>query len=98
MLPQQQQQQSVSSLPSDQITSAAVAAAVDAGEGGGAAAAAGFGVVMAPAAPCVEGLTGALPLDAIPALRLNKMSKHQSFMLQAIKHQVRCFTVFMDSF
>eukprot|EP00775_Hariotina_reticulata_P007074 gene7074-7287_t len=36
----------------------------------------------------VEALTGALPLEALPALRLNKLNKHQSFMLQAIHDQV----------
>lgn len=36
-----------------------------------------------------ETLTGALPLEALPALRLSKMGKHQSFILQAIKDQVR---------
>jgi len=37
----------------------------------------------------VEALTGALPLEALPALRLNKLNKHQSFMIQAIHDQVR---------
>lgn len=36
-----------------------------------------------------EVLTGALPLEALPALRIGRMNKHQSFMLQAIKDQVR---------
>jgi hypothetical protein len=36
-----------------------------------------------------EGLTGALPLEALPALRLGKMNKaQQSFILQAISNQV----------
>ncbi|WIA17584.1 hypothetical protein OEZ85_014409 [Tetradesmus obliquus] len=35
-----------------------------------------------------EGLTGALPLEALPALRLGKMNKaQQSFILQAISNQ-----------
>jgi hypothetical protein len=38
-----------------------------------------------------EGLTGALPLEALPALRLGKMNKaQQSFILQAISNQVGC--------
>jgi hypothetical protein len=36
-----------------------------------------------------EVLTGALPLEALPALRIGRTNKHQSFMLQAIKDQVR---------
>lgn len=35
-----------------------------------------------------EVLTGALPLEALPALRVGKLHRHQSFMLQAIKDQV----------
>jgi hypothetical protein len=35
-----------------------------------------------------ELLTGALPLEALPGLRVGKLHRHQSFMLQAIKDQV----------
>jgi hypothetical protein len=80
---------------------AAAAAAVAAAGGGGVGMGLPQGSMHAPggvfltqaslygAAPSPgEVLTGALPLEALPALRVGKAHRHQSFMLQAIKDQV----------